>query len=267
MRRIIYLFLTLLCMAMPVGCSKNEQAVQTLRQFDTTWQKMLKAENVTVLEIRGDTGDIQVFRWNRPEIGIEGKKIIRGAPSQDITAETLKLLNATADQNGERVDIQFKYKGKEQKYLYHTIDMSIYVPSTVQEIKLSQKEGKFRLRDEFSGSLEAQVDAVDMDMGRVEGKVNIQNGSGHIHIAGGWLKNGSYIQAEEGWIKLLTGFDQGQDYHIGTTWGNIYLQIPQSCSASLQTQGAVEGQLPDDTEAAVRVNVSTEMGRIHIDQS
>jgi DUF4097 and DUF4098 domain-containing protein YvlB len=119
-----------------------------------------------------------------------------------------------------------------------------------------------KIEDRYQGTVHAELDSVNTEIGELDGKINLKCEEGNTRIDAGELGTSSTIETKAGNIFVKAECQNKSNYTFKTEAGNIDLSFPVSSNIFLKSYGVVERNQFAGIDGDIHVDVSTKMGKI-----
>lgn len=237
---------------------------RTKKEVSLYSEKIVEAGGPLVLDIFCDSGNIEMYTWDKDGVKFEMTKRVRGTESEEILSQKLNNFNIDINENENKIIFKSEYKGKDKNPIDKSIDLKIYVPKAEKTLNLKLDIGNIKFYDDIKGVLNADINMANMEINRFVGVVNIEGDVGNVKISSGKISGKSSIVKNIGNISVKAEFEEGGDYTFKTGTGNIDLMLPYGSKVSFESVGELEVNEFNDFNHSTKAKVETSMGKIAI---
>lgn len=253
-----------ICFVLLSACSTGNINLGPKREVTSYSEKTFPAEQPPELDIACDSGDIEIYSWNKKEIKFEITERVRGIQTKEILQKKLKDFDVTMKQEGNKILFKSQYKGSIKSPADRSVNLKIYLPKRVLAMKYQMDIGTLKFFDDVSCTLTAQLNMVNTSINKFDGKFNVTADMGNVRVDSGFIKQGSSIKTNMGNIIIKSGFEESGEYSFETEMGNIDLTLPAHTKAAFESIGAVEVNELQASASAANVKLRSGMGKISI---
>jgi len=245
-----------------MGCTDRETALGHKIEVSSYIEDAVDVDNVASLDIINETGNIEIYVWNKEHVKFEITKKIRGSEEKEALKEKLEDFEAKISESQNKVVFMSEYKGNAVNLADRSLDLKVFIPKDTRSIYCKVDLGTIRVFDDLRSDFKAEVKTVNVDINKIEGKVNLEGDMGNLNIYEGLLKRGSSARVNFGNITIKAAFEEGSEYSFETGVGNLELKLPEKSKVFIQGLGNVEVNEFDDDSYSTRVRLNSGMGRI-----
>jgi len=260
-------FFTLLLIGISIlisGCGGQAETAhrQDSIKYDNSTLELTK--KIKTLNISVDSGKLQIFCWDNPNISSEIKYTARAHKSQEQLQKLLGRFTLEAGIKDSTCNIYVKYNGKIKNSEDVYSDIKLTIPRWIKDIKLEQSRGSFILEDKYEGNIQARLDSVNTEIRALYGALSLECGKGNVRLDSGRLSDGSAVRLQSGniYIKNECGSKAGYSFETGT--GNINLNFPAAGSICLNAVGTIANNQFTGLEGDIMVNAEAKIGKISV---
>jgi len=259
----------ILCMAfilvLAAGCGVSEMEPGPKREKIAYREYTVKAPGEMKLLTQGDTGNVEVFAWDRNEFKIEASQRVRGVFAEERLKELVKDFRLDVKADNGAVYVKASYSGPVGNPLDRGTDLKIFTPRRrLLQMNVKWDAGRVKVYDDLDCSLQADLGLVDLDINRIKGRLEVQGDTGNITVSGGVLEKGSFVRMNMGNIRIKGECEEDGDYLFDTGVGNVDVWMPEDLRVCFESTGTVETNEFQQEDAAAKVRVRSGMGRISI---
>ncbi len=258
-RYFIFVLLILL-----TGCGKQPETLQKNSSSEDINSSIELTKDVKALNIKLDSGNINIFCWDKPDIKCEIKHTIRDYQTDDQLAKLLKKFSAETKIESSICSIDVKYKGKvrDSQDIYSEVKLTI--PKRVKELTIYQDAGSLTVEDKYQGGINAELDKVNAEIRSLYGLLKLKCEEGNIRLNSGKLSNDSQVKVGSGNIHIKSACQNNSSYSFQTKAGNIDLAFPKESPINLDVFGTVTNNQFTGMDGSITVNASTNIGKISV---
>jgi hypothetical protein len=191
--------------------------------------------------------------------------MVRGTEGEEALKKKLNDFKVDMGSNKEKVFINSKYKGSIKSPADKSMDFKVYLPKKMSSVNCKLDLGTIKVYDDIKCGLKMDVDMVNTEINRFEGKMDFKGNMGNLKINGGKLFEGSNILLMQGYIFVRSEVENEGKYRMETGMGNVELMLPADSQVNIENLGPVK--INEFKEAAVypvKIVLGTEMGKISI---
>ncbi|MCR4434631.1 MAG: hypothetical protein QHH06_00085 [Clostridiales bacterium] len=246
------------------GCSKANINGEPKIEVTSYSEKLIEVKPPLNLDLSGDSGNMEIYTWDRNAAKFEMTKAIKGAQKKDFLEKKLNGFSTAITQSKNSITYRASCKGGIKNPGDKRIDLKVYIPKQVQSIKLKLDTGCIKFYDDIKCRLDADIDMASIDINRFDGLMNIKGDMCSLRMGSGVLKGGSNVTVNVGSIELKAQFEENGKYNFETGMGNINLSIPSGQNVNLECMGAVETNEFTPGPFSTRISVKSGMGKIFI---
>jgi len=227
-------------------------------------ERVIKADKPLVLDLFCDSGNIEVYTWEKSEIKFEVTKRVRGVLKKEILSEKLKNFNIEINKEDSKIIFKSGYGAKDKNPIDRCIDLIIYLPKGVNTLNFKVDIGNIKFHDDIKGILNADISMANMEINRFVGVVNIKGDVGNVRISNGRIEGESSIIKNIGSISVKAELEEKGKYLFKTGTGNIDLMLPDNSQIAFESMGELEVNEFVDFGYPANAYVETSMGKIAI---
>ena len=264
MRLRIYAIIGLIIYCLTLSGCASSNDIGPKREVSEYSEKTLKVEQLLELGLISDSGDIEVYTWDKDMVKFEITKIIRGTKDSADLEKKLKDFNISVSQDQAKVALKCEYKGDIKSQSDRRVDLKIYIPKKIKSIDYKIDTGNIKFLDDIKGELKGDTNMANVDINRFEGQISLKGSMGNVNIANGKISGNSSITEDMGSISVKSGFEDNGSYAFAVNIGNIDLKLPSDSHISFESVGQLEiNEFPDAAYPA-KMKLSSGMGKISI---
>ncbi len=218
------------------------------------------------LDISIDSGNLQIYCWDKKVIKVEAKHTIRDNKTNEELEELLKKYSIISEEKDNTLFFTVEYDGtiKNHKDIY--TDIKLTIPNQINVMNLSQKYGSIILRDKFEGDISANLDYVNSEIKSFKGQLVYNCDNGNVRLNSGRLSNQSYVNIISGNIYIKAQCQEKSKYSFKTKKGNIDLYFPVDSNIKLNSTGTVKNNQFTGEDGDIEVEAFTKMGKISVNE-
>lgn len=246
------------------ACSLSQVSVGPKREVVEYEERLMPADKPLNLEIISDSGNIEVYSWDRREVKLEINKVVRGLMKKEVLEKELKKY-AVDNQGGDSgIRVRTYCGGSEKNPADRRIDMRVFIPKVMEGIRCNLDIGTLKFHDDIRCELSIQTNMANVDINRLEGLIRLEGNMGNVRIDGGRLLGGSSIREKMGNITIKAEYEEGGSYCFETEMGNIDLKVPSDAPVSFDSIGRVDSSDFPVASHKTRVRTVSGMGTITV---
>ena len=254
--------LIIYCLALSGCASLNDMGPK--REVSQYSEKTLEVQQPLELGLISDSGDIEVYTWDKGEVKFEITKKIRGAKDNAELENKLKDFNISVSQDQAKITLKSEYKGDIKSQADRRVDLRIYIPKKIKSIDYKMDTGSIKFLDDINGELKGDTNMVNTDINRFEGQISIKGSMGNVNIANGKISGNSSITEDMGNISIKSEFEDNGSYAFAVNIGNIDLKLPSDSHISFESVGESEINEFPTAACPTKIKLSSGMGKISI---
>jgi hypothetical protein len=260
----ICLYILIILTFMVTGCGDKDTKVlkHGVALYKNSSIEITKGINTVDINI--DSGNLQIYCWDKQEIKFEAKHIIRDYETNEELEKQLKKYKVVSEEQENTFLFTVNYKGdiKNNKDIY--TDIKLTIPRRIKNIKVSQQLGSLIIEDKFEGNIAAQLDSVNSEIKALKGKLLFKCEKGNLRLNSGKLTNESYADIKSGSIYLKAECQEQSKYSFQTQLGNVELNFPVNSNILLKSFGTVKNNQFTGVWGNIEIETSTKMGEISV---
>jgi hypothetical protein len=256
-----FLLIPLICLS---ACSLSGVTVGPKKEVLEYEERRMPVKSPLNLEIISDSGNIQLYSWDRQEVKLEINKVIRGTQTKEALKEQLKEYAVNDRIKESEIQIKTYCKGSEKNPADRRIDMRLFIPKRGGNIRCSLDIGTLKFHDDIHGDLRIKTNMANVDINRLEGLIQLEGNLGNVRIEGGKILSGSSILEKMGNISIKAEYEEGGSYCFETELGNIDLKVPSDAPVSFDSIGKVDTNEFPVASYRTRVRMVSGMGTITV---
>ncbi|HOM02088.1 MAG TPA: hypothetical protein PLH43_04585 [Acetivibrio sp.] len=264
MRHRIIILAALVQLVILSGCTSSKTVLGPKKEVNSYSEETVEVEKLLVLDIFCDSGNIEMYTWDKDKVKFEMTKRVRGTEDEETLKQKFENFSIDISQNENNVIFRSEYKGKDKNPIDKSIDLKIYVPKAEKTLNLKLDTGNIKFYDDIKGVLNADINMANMEINRFLGVVNIKGNVGNVIISNGKIYGTSGIIKNIGSISVKAELQEGGDYTFKTGTGNIDLMLPKYSKISFESVGELEVNEFSDFSHPTKAKVETSMGKIAI---
>lgn len=259
-----FLLVIIYCLFLFSSCAETDRIIGPKLEITQYSSKSFKLEKHLDLSITYDSGNLEIYTWNKREIKFEITKKIRSVQEANTSENKFNDFDIIVKQENNKVIFNSKYKGNIKNPIDRSIDLRIYLPQKNSNIYCRMDLGKIKIFDEINCNLNIQMNLIDTEINKFEGKLILKGDMGDLRLNGGLLLPDSSVKVNNGNIIIKSEIVNQGKYDFETGIGNIDLTFPKDSNISLEKVGAlaVNEFIPNDN--STKVSATTGMGKISI---
>lgn len=246
------------------SCGKSGIIPGPKREVTSYHEKTFLVEKLDSLEIISDSSNIEVFSWDNDCIKFEITRKVRGIESEKILQKKLENFKIDITQNAGDIVFLSRYEGSSKNLADRSTDLKIFMPKRVGAINCKLDIGTIKFFDDIKCNFNGIIKTVNIDINRIEGKINLTGEMGNLRIQAGKIANCSMVNVNFGNIIINAAFQEGKSYSFETGAGNIELKLPPDAKASFECIGNLAENEFDNEICNTKIFLSSGMGKITI---
>ncbi|NSW90522.1 MAG: hypothetical protein HPY74_07565 [Firmicutes bacterium] len=248
------------------GCSEVKKYVGPKYESISYDEKIFNVIYPLNIEIIGQTGNIEVYNWDEKAVKFEITKKIKDIKNDNLN-DKLKNFKIIADCKEEKdVLFEWKYEGPKKGVLDQSIDLKVYLPKKVESIKCRLDIGKIKIYDDLKCDIFADLNMVNIEINRFEGKLNLKGEMSNLKLSSGMLKSRTEVKINMGNINIKAEYEINGSYYFETKMGNVDLVLPLNSMVSFENTGYVQVNEFKAEGYPTKIKVKSDMGRICINK-
>ena len=250
------------------ACEKAEKYVGAKTEVISYDEEIFEVSYPVNIEISGEIGNIEMYSWNEKTVKFEITKRIKGYKEYDLNRELDNFKIEVKDSDENNIFFGWKYKGekKNRGILDHSVDVTVYLPKRVENIKCQLDIGKIKIDDDLKCNLFLELNMANIEINKFQGKLYLKGDMSNLKISEGLLSNGSEVKINMGNINIKAGYETYGTYSFETKLGNIDLNIPSNSMISFESSGYIQVNEFELQEYPTKIKLKSEMGRICINK-
>lgn len=262
-RLIIYILITLIVII--TGCASDKSTI-TPKQGTSLYKNFSKeiTKGVNTIDINIDSGNLQIYCWDKKEIKFEVKHTVRDNKRIEELEKLLTKYLIISKEKGEKFLFTVNYKDKiiEPQDFYS--DIKLTVPKRIKNINIIQEYGNIIIEDKYQGNITCNLGTVNSEIKYIKGKLIYNCDAGNIRLNSGKLFNGSCVDIKLGSIFIKAEGQEQARYSFQTEIGNIDLAFPVSSNILVNSFGTVDNNQFTGIDGSIVIKVTAEMGKISV---
>lgn len=249
------------------GCTEREVTFDHKIEVSTYTEETVDVDKETNLDIINDTGNIEIYAWNKDKVKFEITKKVRGAEQKEVLKEKLEGFKIDISKSQNKIVFISKYNGNTVSLADRSLDLKVFLPKGTRNIYCKVDLGTIKLYDDLKSDFKAEVETVNVDINKIEGRVNLEGDMSNLTIHEGILKQGSSAKVNFGNITIKAVFEEGCEYSFETGVGNLEFELPEESRVCFRGVGNVEHNEFDDDSYPTKVTLNSGMGKIIVVKS
>lgn len=252
------------------GCNNVKKYIAPKVDYISYDEKIIAVKNPINVEIRGQTGNIEVYNWDETKVKFEITKKIRSVQDENIS-DRLKSIRINTNVEGENnipsnISFEWKYEGLKKDPLEKSVDLKLYLPKKVQSVKYKLDIGKIKIYDDVKYDIFADLNMANIEIGKFVGRLELKGEMSNLKISGGLIKNDSSVKLNMGNINIKAEYEINGSYEFETKMGNVDLALPLNSIVSFENEGYVQINEFEEEEYPTKIKVTSKMGKICINK-
>ena len=224
MRRIIFLSLFFAIGFFAVSCgSKAELPINKAAQYA---EKTVETKLPLRLKLNSENCNLEIYRWKKQEVKFEYTTSVTGEYSTERLAKELESFSVEVQASDKEVAFSSAYSNRNRTE--GEIELRVYLPKKTDHIEVLCKKGNLKLFDDMEGELVIQADMLNVDINRLDGKLNCSIKEGDVRLTAGKLTDGSMIETRKGNIRLKAEYDPAGTYCFIAREGLLDIFVPKN---------------------------------------
>jgi hypothetical protein len=264
MRQRIFVACLFWCILLFSGCASEKATLESKREVSGYSTQMKMLDQPFTLELSNQSGNIQIYVWNKKEICFEITKKIVGVEEEETLKKKLENFKVKLSQERGNVVFTTNYQGSLKGIVDKSCDLVVYIPKKIDGIHCKLDSGSIKIRDKIKCNLNLEMNRVNVETDLFQGKINVLGNCGNVCIQNGELTNGSSVKLNRGNIEMKGGFDDFGEYSLETDVGNIDLKLSAPSEICFQCIGDMIENVFPDGNFPTKVHVKSGMGKISI---
>lgn len=227
MRRMVFTFIIFALCFSAVSCGSGEKLpVKTVTEYA---DKKIEMELPLRLKLDCEYCKLEIYRWKEHAVKFEYTASVTGEFTTEKLREKLKCFTIKTQTDGR--DIAFRSEYSDSNKTEGKLKLRVYIPQKVDCIELLCVKGNFKSFDDLKGDLVIRAGNLDVDINKLEGKLDCSIEEGDIRLAAGELSNGSTITAGRGNIRIKAGYEPSGTYCFVAREGLLDISLPRKLDA------------------------------------
>ncbi len=263
MRR-IFPFIIFILLIFITGCGDKSPAVSKSEAFKYNDSSIDLSRETKTLNITIDSGNLQIYCWDKKNIESEVKHIVRDNKEREELEELLNKYSIKAEEKEGTLHLIVDYDGRIKNFQDVYSDLKLTIPKQIKKINIFQKNGSLILNDKFEGNIEAKLESVNTEIKSMKGQLLYECVNGNLRFNSGKLSDQSLIDISSGNIYLKAECQEKSKYSFNTENGNIDLYFPIDSKVSIESSGTVTNNQFNGVEGNIEIEVATIMGKISV---
>lgn len=216
------------------------------------------------LDISIDSGNLEIYCWDKNEIRYEAKHIARGNKSDEELQNLLKKYSIKSNQKEKTISLSVTFAYKIKKAQDFLTDIKVTIPRSIRNINLKQKVGSIIIEDKFDGNISGNLDFVNTEIKEMNGKLIWKCDTGSFRLGSGKLLADSTVNIEAGNISVKAECQRNSQYSFKTDVGNVELNFPVDSDITVDSYGTLQNNQFTGIDGDIKVEASTKMGKISV---
>ncbi len=246
------------------SCSNTNFYVGSSLEAKDYSEKLLSFSRPLELKIDCDSGNIEVYTWEKKEIKFEMTKNLRGEHGKTNFEDEFDNFSTVIGQEENIVFFRSEYDGSIKEFEDRILNLKLFIPQDTRTINCNLENGAIKFQDDLNCNLLLDLNSVRVEINRLNGKINLQGEKGNLTVGGGLLKGGSSMKLGLGNMDIKTALEEGGNYIFETNTGNINLKLPINSLFNLESIGTVYiDEFPSEV-SKTNLSVKSGFGEISI---
>lgn len=264
MKRII-IYILIFLIIITCGCADKKTVIPKHGTSIYNDSSINLSRDTKTLDINIDSGNLQVFCWDKKNIKVETKHTVRDNKTNEELEELLKKYTLVSKEKENTLFFTDAYDGtiKDPQDIYS--DIKLTIPKKIKILKISQKYGSIIIRDKFEGDIEANLDYVNSEIKSLKGQLLYKCEDGNLRVSSSSLLGNSSVNINSGNIYVKAQCQKKSNYSFKTKNGNIELLFPTNSNIKLNNTGIVKKNAFQETDGDINVEADAVIGEISID--
>jgi|GEM_PF-3596900 len=246
------------------GCGQQSETThkQSSYRFENSQIKL--SREVRTLNVSIDSGTLQIYCWDKPDIGIKTKHIVRDNKSLEQLQKFLEKFKVEVKIKEGICYITVNYNGKIKNSNDVLTEIELSIPRRINSLEILQDKGNFIIQDLFEGNINATLDTVNTEIKSLSGGLILHCTKGNVYLNSGKLAGGSEVKVDSGNLRVKAECQKKCDYTFETKTGNIELTFPRETELTLDIYGTISHNQFAGSEGDINVKASSKLGKISI---
>jgi hypothetical protein len=246
------------------GCRFKEEICGSKKEVVSYYKKILGTDGSPEINIRLDSGNIEIYSWCEETVKFELTKKVRGMQKTEILKKKLDNFLVSTENEDNSIFLNVRYNEVIDNPADILSDLRVYIPKKLGLLNCKLGVGKIKIYDDLRCMLKIDVDTANININRFEGILSFKAQMGDLNIAGGRILKGSAINTGMGNILIKAEIESSGNYQFETGMGNIDLSLPEKSNIMLQYEGNLQKNEFLYSQKGALIKIKNQMGRIAV---
>ena len=224
MRRIVLSIIFFVLCILAVSCSEEKKL--PMRKVTEYTEKMVETKLPLQLKLDCENCKLEIYRWKKQMVKFEYTTSVTGEYSEERLAEQLESFTIKTMASDSDVTFKSSYNGGMRTN--GSLELRVYIPKRTERIELVCKKGNLKLFDDMEGELLIRGEKLDVDINRLDGRLECSIEEGDVRLTAGKLSDGSMIKTVRGNICIKAEYDPAGIYHFIAKEGLLDVFLPKN---------------------------------------
>jgi hypothetical protein len=261
--RILLLFMAVIVL-LGSGCSSQNISAGPKREVEEYTEKTIPMTGLPSLNISIDSGNLEIYSWEKKEVKLEITKRVRGLQTEELLKKKLGDFNIDIKEDEGKISFKSVYKGSIKNPVDRSTNLRVYVPRKTGSVDCSLKVGKIKFYDDIKCDLSFKIDRANVDINRLVGKLTLKADMCDLKISGGKMFGDSSVKINMGNIYVKSEFEDEGIYTFDTGMGSLEVNLPDGSPVTFECVGSLEVNEFSKTGYPSKVSLRSGMGKIAV---
>jgi hypothetical protein len=261
--RILLLFMAVIVL-IGSGCGSQNISAGPKREVNEYIEETIPVSSLPSLSISADSGNVEVYSWEKKEVKFEITKRVRGLYTEEFLKEKLDDFNIDLKEDKGKIIFKSTYKGSIKNPIDRSTNVRVYVPRKTGSIDCNLKLGKIKFYDDIKCDLGFKIDMANVDINRLVGKLTLNADMCDLKVSGGRLFDDSSVNINMGNIYIKSEFEDEGIYTFDTGMGSLEVNLPDGSPVSFECIGSLEVNEFSKIGYPSKVSLRSGMGKIAV---
>ncbi|MHB8062052.1 MAG: hypothetical protein ACYDG2_05355, partial [Ruminiclostridium sp.] len=166
----IFLYMFIILIVIITGCENSEGMASPKHGLSLYKDSAIEiSKDINTIDINIDSGNIQIYCWDKKEIKFEAKHNIRDNKTSEELEKQLKKFSIISKEQENTFLFAVDYKGNIKNTQDIYTDIKLTLPRRIKKIDITQQIGVLKIEDKFEGDISAQLDSVNSEIKAMTG--------------------------------------------------------------------------------------------------
>lgn len=246
------------------GCGSESAVLGPKRGVEEYIEETIPVKGLANLDVSIDSGNLEVYTWDKNEVKLEITKRIRGQEGEEALKEKLGDFSIDIQEDKNIVSVKAAYKGTIKNPVDRSTDIRMYIPRKAASFDCNVKVGQIRFFDDIRCNLNFLIDRANVSINRMIGKLSLNADMCDLKVSEGRMFEGSNVKINMGNIYIKSEFDDEGVYSIDTGMGSLEVNLPEGSPVTIDCVGSLEVNEFPEAGHDTKVSLRSGMGKIAV---